>query len=131
MKNLLYVFSLFLIVSCKPAKIQVENNVSKTILKNIEWGGVPLSSSLMPGERSAKIEISDNGYYDIDLPDSYILEFVIDVNGDLIYLETVESFKLDHDDDKLFEITDSTEVTNPLLDGLKTTTINNYLKKIY
>jgi hypothetical protein len=102
-----------------PSSIKVKNNLSKAVIKNAEWGGVPISSQLLPGEISNKIKIYDNNYYDIKLPEKHQIKFYIDVNGDQIYLETKEHYKLDIEEDITLEINDSTAVINPLLENEK------------
>ena len=106
-----------MIVACKdPSSIKVENSLSGAIIRNAEWGGVPIASQLLPGKTSTKINIYNNSYYDIDLPDRYPIEFYIDVDGDMIYLETKERFRLGVEENILIEISDTTEVINPLLE---------------
>lgn len=119
MKKLLYIPVLVILMSCnnKPSSIKVQNNLSGATMQNVEWGGVPLATSLMPGEVSSKIKIRDDySYYDIDLPEKHQLKFYIDVKGDKVYLETKESFNLGVEDDIIIVISDSTEVYNPLLE---------------
>jgi hypothetical protein len=116
MKRILFLVFIYTLIGCHgPSSIKVQNNLSKTIIRNAEWGGVPISSQLMPGETSAKIKIYDDSYYDIDLPEKHPLKFYIDVNGDKVYLETKELIELGIEDDLLIEINDSTEVINPIL----------------
>ena len=91
MKKILFILFVFSFFACKPSSIKVQNNLSKATVRNVEWGGLPICSQIIPGETSEKIEIypRDN-YYDIDLPAKYPLKFYIDVNGDMIYVETKE-----------------------------------------
>ena len=115
-KKLLIIGIIFL-AACEPSTIRVKNSISKAVVKNVEWGGVPISSNLLPGETSTKIKIFNHSYYDIDLPESHPLRFYMDLNGDMVYLETKESFKLAKDDDLTIELDDQTEVFNPALDN--------------
>lgn len=97
--------------------IKVQNKLAKTTLRNVEWGGIPLATQIITGETSTKIEIdAKNNYYDIELPEEFPLKFYIDVNGDQVYIETKESFRLGIEDNITIEINDSTEVLNPLLE---------------
>lgn len=102
-----------------PSSIKIKNNLSKAVIQNVEWGEVPVSSQILPGETSAKIKIYHNNYYDVDLPEKHQIKFYINVNGDKVYLETKERYKLDTDENITIEINDSTEVINPLLESEK------------
>jgi len=117
MKKIIFFASLLFITACEePSSIQIQNNLSKAVLRNIEWGGVPISSQLIPGEKSTKRNIYDDDYYDINLPAKNVLKFYLDVNGDKVYLETKKLFELGKEEDILIEINDSTKVINPLLE---------------
>lgn len=117
MKQFILFGLLLVLVGCTDdSSLRVRNSLTKAVILNAEWGGVPLASHLMPGETSQKIHISKNDYYyDIDLPEKHTLKFVIDVNGDQVYLQTQESFELGKEHNLLINVTDSTEVTNLLL----------------
>ncbi|HAM99354.1 MAG TPA: hypothetical protein DCQ26_12170 [Marinilabiliales bacterium] len=118
-KSLIIILSLLFLISCyDPSSIKVQNKLPKTTLRNVEWGGIPLASQIITGETSTKIEIdAKNNYYDIDLPEEHPLKFYIEVNGDLVYLETKEAIRLEIEDNLTIEINDSTPVINPLLEN--------------
>jgi|APIni6443716594_1056825.scaffolds.fasta_scaffold536071_2 hypothetical protein len=116
MKKLLILLPLLILYSCdKPSSIQIQNNLSKAVIRNVEWGGIPISSQLMPGEKSSEINIYDKDYYNIDLPASYVIKFYLDVNGDKVYLETKTKYTLEIEQHLLIEIDDTTQVINPIL----------------
>ena len=115
----MFITFVFILGSCKPSSIKVQNNLSYATIRNAEWGGIPLASTLLPGDQSRKIEIYSNDYYDIDLPEKHVLKFYIDVKGDMVYLETKKRFELGLEDNLVIEINDSTEVVNPLLEKEK------------
>jgi hypothetical protein len=118
MRNILITAILITLFSCKdPSTIKVQNSLSGAQIQNAEWGGIPITSGLMPGETSREVKVfKNNSYYGIDLPEKHPLKFYINLNGDLVYLETNEYFELGVEDAIFIEITDSTQVTNPLLD---------------
>lgn len=115
------IISVILLTACdKKSTIQVQNMLSKAVIKNVEWGGLPISSQILPGESSTKITIYENeSYYDIKLPESNPLKFYIDLNGDKVYVQTKASYRLDIDDDILIVVDDTTKVFNPLLESQK------------
>ena len=92
--------------SCKPGKIRVQNNISQVVITNVQWGDTYLAYELLPGETSSKQKVSD-------VPESNKIRFVMQANSQSIYLETEELYHLDHDDDLLIVLTDSTPVKNP------------------
>ncbi|MCE5174263.1 MAG: hypothetical protein ABFC90_03400 [Bacteroidales bacterium] len=120
-KVIFLIISVFVLVSCEEeSTIQVKNMLSKAVIKNVEWGGLPISSQILPGQSSGKITVfEDESYYDINLPESNPIKFYIDLNGDLIYVQTKASYRLDVDDDLIIVIEDSTAVFNPLLEKEK------------
>lgn len=106
--------SLLFLISCGKSSIRVQNNLPRAVLKNVEWGGVPLSSQLLPGETSPQISIWNDSYYDIDLPASHPLQFYLELNGDRIYLQTKMEYRLGKKQDLLIVVEDTTGVFNPL-----------------
>jgi len=118
MKRVAYIILYFIILtSCdESSSIKIENKLSKAIIRNIEWGGIPISSQILPGETSSKITIRDDSYYEIDLPATYPLKFYIDLNGDKVYVQTKVSYKLGKEDDITIVVGDTTSVFNPLLE---------------
>jgi len=122
MKKVIFlIISVFVLVSCvKESTIQVKNMLSKAVIKDVEWGGLPISSKILPGQSSDIITVSENeSYYDINLPESNPIKFYIDLNGDLVYVQTKASYKLDVDNNIIIVIEDSTAVFNPLLEKEK------------
>lgn len=121
--KLLYVIpvlALLLFNSCKePGEVQIENKVTGAVLKNVEWGDLPVTWQLYPGEVSPTVKVYHSSYYDIDLPESHQVKFYMQVDGDAIYLVTNEYFSLDYDEKILVSITDSTKVYNPQVSGAK------------
>jgi hypothetical protein len=120
--------AIFTLASCiKESKIRVQNMLPKAIVKNVEWAGVPISSQILPGQTSNEITIYENeSYYDIKLPASKPVKFYISLNGDLVFVQTKASFRLNEDDDLTIVIADTTQVFNPLLE--KSSSLKNLLK---
>ena len=115
-KYIIAAFMLALLACNDPSSIEVENKLSNAVIRNVEWGGMPIASKLLPGESSAKISIYSDSYYGINLPEEHRLKFYVDVNGDMIYLETKEYIRLGVEQDLRIEINDETPVINPLLE---------------
>ena len=114
MKYILSALVVFFLASCKdPSSIVIENNLSKAIILNAEWGGEPIAAQLIPGESSDKIEF--DFYSGFDFPESYAISFYLMVNGDMVYLETKEPVTIGEEENVVFSINDSTKVYNPLL----------------
>ena len=117
MKQIILLFLVGALAGCEdPSSIKVQNNLPNAIMRNVEWGGIPLSGQLLPGEESARVKIYEDGYYDIDLPEKHPLKFYIEVNGDKVYLQTRRIFELKKEEDIFIEISDTTQVINPLLE---------------
>jgi hypothetical protein len=113
-------FGVFLTSCQDKSTIQVQNMLPKAIISNIEWGGLPISSKIMPGQTSTKITLyEDESYYDIKLPESNPVKFYIDLNGDKVYVQTKTSYRLGTNDDLVIVIEDTTKVFNPLLESQK------------
>lgn len=115
------IFFSVILTSCQDkSTIQVQNMLPKAIISNVEWGGLPISSKIMPGQTSTKITIyEDESYYDINLPESNPVKFYIDLNGDKVYVQTKTSYRLGTNDDLVIVIEDTTKVFNPLLESQK------------
>lgn len=107
---------LLVLVACnKPSSIKVENKLPKVVLKNIQWGSMPITTQLLPGETSNAISVYDNSsYYDVSLPAKFPLKFYMELNGDKVYLQTRESYNLGKEEDITITIDDTTKVYNPL-----------------
>lgn len=95
--------------------IALENSIRGAVIKNVRWGKLYLANSLVPGESSGTIRVYDNTAF-IDLPEENPVQFYMEVNGDLIYLETKESYRLNIDENLEIVIDDSTAVHNSLID---------------
>jgi hypothetical protein len=131
MKNYRYIIFAFvvLLTSCgeKESRICVQNMLSKALIKNVEWGGIPVSSQILPGQTSRTIIVYEKErYYDIKLPASKPVKFYISLNGDLVYLQTKASYRLNLNEELVIPITDTTQVFNPLL--ATTSSLKNLLK---
>jgi hypothetical protein len=97
----------------KSAKIRVENSVSGAVLEQVRWGSVSLyGGALLPGQESFFSTIYDSPSHGIDLPEGNPVEFVMNVEGDRIFLETRDTFHLDVDDELTIVIDDTTRVRN-------------------
>jgi len=94
------------------AKVQVTNKVHNVRLDNISFAKFHIGSYLYPGE-TAETTISDQ-YKDITFPVSSRLEFYM-VKGDKrVYLQTKDYYRVDKDGILKIDITDDTEVINPM-----------------
>jgi len=116
MKTLfVFVISCFLLISCKDetGKIKVQNKVHNSKLDNISFGNVSVYYSLLPGETSAEVTITDKKE---SFPKINQLEFYMESNGNKVYLKTKNKYKLDSGVTLLITISDTTEVINPLLE---------------
>ncbi len=112
MKNILFVLCITLCsAACvDKAKIQVQNNINNVKIQSVKWGPVYLSSSLLPGESSEKMTVTE---YVHALPSKQKVSFKMTANNKTIYLETEEEYMLNVDDDLLIVLDDGTPVKNP------------------
>lgn len=100
-------------MSClRKGEIEVQNDVRNVRLENINWGDVPITYSLLPGEKSKKVTIED---YKESFPKYNQLEFYMISGSNTVYLKTKNTYELDYDETLSIIITDSTEVINPML----------------
>lgn len=107
----LIIFATILLQSCyKPGEIQVKNNITKVKIVDVRWGGIYISTELLPGESTKKLTIDK---YEEKLPSSHKISFKMTANNKSIYLETEVEYLLNEDDDLLVILTDSTKVKNP------------------
>lgn len=115
MKTLtILIVSCFLLTSCmEEGKIKVQNKVHNTKLENISFGDVSVYYSLLPGETSTEVTVSD---YKESFPKINQLEFYMVSNGNKVYLKTKNKYILDYGETLLITISDTTEVINPLIE---------------
>ena len=111
----IYIISVFciacLLQACyKPGDIQVQNNISNVKIVDVKWGDIYIATELLPGETSEKLTIEE---YREKLPSSHKITFKMSANNKSIYLETVDEYLLDEEDDLLIILSDETEVENP------------------
>lgn len=93
----------------KEAKISIQNNISNVRITNISWVDYGFGS-LLPGQNSGEQRVIGQ---ERDFPKTGNIRFVMTANNKSIYLETVEQYTLNVDDNLIITLTDSTEVTNP------------------
>lgn len=119
MKYIVLLILFIVAVGCTddPSKLNIENKLPKAVIRNAQWGEVRLASQLLPGETSRTLELESYNYYDVDLPARYPVKFYIDVNGDRIYLQTRDTFRLGIEDNLTITIDESTPVLNLILEG--------------
>jgi hypothetical protein len=110
---MLFVSCLFRTSCMDDGKIKVQNKVHNTKLENISFGKVSIYSSLLPGETSTAVRVTDKKE---SFPKVNQLEFYMVSNGNRVYLKTKNKYKLDSGETLLITISDSTEVINPLLE---------------
>ncbi len=115
---LLLIFPVLLLTSCdSESSLRVRNQLPYAVVENVDWGGIPVSSQIIPGETSQKITIMENEmYYNIHLPSAFPLKFYINVNGDRVFVQTRKSYLLNRDNDLTIDLCDTTQVFNPLMD---------------
>ncbi len=99
----------------KSGLINVRNSVSGATIQNVRWGDVLLSNQLLPGERSSTLRIYDDPDWGVDLPAEEPLRFYLNVGGDLIFLETRATYRLDEDQKVELTIDDTTAVWNSVV----------------
>ncbi len=107
--------ALFLFVSCKPkeAYLEVTNKVHNVKLENISYCGFWLGNSLLPGESTKKMLFSDD-MDDVSFPMSGPIRFYMVRGENRVLLQTKENYELNTDQHLVIEITDETEVINPM-----------------
>lgn len=118
--KLFYLFiislSTLIIIGCeKPAEIRVRNSIGGATLQNIRWGDVLLTGRLLPGEASGRIQIYDDPDWGVDLPAEEPIRFYMNVQGDLIFLETRETYRLDEEVKLTVSLSDTTKVWNSVV----------------
>lgn len=116
MKRIIYcIVVMLLLAACDDweSDIQIVNNLPGAVIRNVQWGTIPMSRELLPGQSSTRITIAKYSYY--KLPATARVQFYIEVDGETVYVETREKFFLGKDDSLLIEISDTTKVINRLL----------------
>jgi hypothetical protein len=115
MKYILASALVCLLFSCQePAEITVQNRLPNGKLLNVRWGDLLLATELLPGQTSVNEEIYSNNNL-VDLPDVNAVSFTLESNGSKIFLETVETFALDVEEQQRIIIDTATQVTNVLV----------------
>ena len=110
---ILFVMSCFLIISCQEkGKIMVLNKLPNTKLENISFGDISVYYSLLPGETSTEVTVSDKKG---SFPKINQLEFYMERNGNKVYLKTKAKYSLNYGETLLITISDTTAVINPLI----------------
>jgi hypothetical protein len=114
MKSLIILFVISLwITSCMDSgEMKVQNKVHNTKLENISFGDVSVYYSLLPGETSTEVKVTDKKE---SFPKINQLEFYMVSNGNRVYLKTKKAYQLEAGGKLLITISDSTEVINPLI----------------
>jgi hypothetical protein len=103
-----------LLTSCmEEGKLRVENKIHNVKIENISFGNISVYSSLLPGESSDDVVVSD---YREKFPKVNQLEFYMVSNGNRVYLKTKSKYRLDYGETLKIIISDTTEVINPLLE---------------
>jgi hypothetical protein len=109
---ILIVSSLWITSCMDSGEIKVQNKVHNTKLENISFGDVSVYSTLLPGETSSEVKVTDKKE---SFPKINQLEFYMVSNGNRVYLKTKKNYQLDAGGTLLITISDSTEVINPLI----------------
>jgi hypothetical protein len=110
---IILIVSTLWITSCMDSgEMKIQNKVHNTKLENISFGDVSIYSSLLPGETSTAVKVTDEKE---SFPKINQLEFYMVSNGNRVYLKTKKNYKLDAGGTLLITISDSTEVINPLI----------------
>lgn len=129
MKALLYtiigICLIFSLSSCEEeAEIKITNSLGSVRLDNLSFGDKGVIYSLLPGE-SKSFTIStrmDN----INFPISEQLKFYMVKGDSKVFLYTKESFKVDKDQTLHIEVTEDTEVINPLKETKSVMTLEDW-----
>lgn len=100
--------------SCKydEATITVINKVHSVKLESVSFDNHSVGSSLLPGEKVSQ-ELSEHDS-NVDFPITAPIKFYMVNGSSKVLLYTKKSFTLKAKDNLLIEITDDTEVINPL-----------------
>lgn len=113
MRLLLLIAVIGLLCSCEDhGKIRVQNKVHNVRLDRISWGDFSIAYSLLTGEESDEVTITDKKG---SFPKIYNVSFYMENNGKTVYLKTKSKFQLDADQNLLIVISDTTQVVNPAL----------------
>jgi len=117
MKTLItLVISFLVLTSCieeESGNIQIQNKVHNAKLDNISFGTVSVYSSLIPGETSSEVTITDE---EGTFPKINQIEFFMQSNGNRVYLKTKKKYQLNAGETLLIVISDTTEVISPLFE---------------
>ncbi len=115
-KLILCLFSFILLLSsCKDehAYLKVTNKVHNVRLENISFGEIPLGSYILPGESTSEYILSDNDDR-VSFPMSKQISFYMVKGDNRVYLKTKEYYRVDKNQNLIIEISDETEVVNPM-----------------
>jgi hypothetical protein len=111
MKNILVVIiaiSLFSCVEYDKGHIKVQNNVHNVKLESINWGDYSITYSLITGEESNEVTITDEqGTF----PKTNCLSFYMVSSGKRVFLKTKSKYQLNADQSITINIADTTEVS--------------------
>jgi hypothetical protein len=100
-------------MSCQEVgRIKVQNKLPNTKLDNISFGDISIYYSLLPGETSSEVTVSDSKR---SFPKINQLEFYMESNGNKVYLKTKKKYRLDSDETLTITVSDTTQVINPLI----------------
>ena len=117
MKRVVPILLFFLLfTSCNEdtAYLEIVNKVSNVKLENMVFDDYLLSHrSILPGESTGKIELSEH-YGGISFPKTGQIQFYMVSGENKVFLKTKESFTLNKDKHLIIEITNETEVINPI-----------------
>ena len=116
MKKILFLlFGCICLLSCEEPElstIEMQNNLPGTLLQDVQLGGFKIADSLLPGE-SGSIAFTRNNP-EIGVENTF--SFNLNVDGDILFLETQELFVLREGQDIMIVIDEDTPVFNPLLE---------------
>ncbi len=109
---MLFAVVLFLKMDCEDdtSNIIVKNNLSSVVIGNVKWGGIYVTSEILPGE-SGKTTISS---FDDEFGKSHHVSFYMKSGSSTVFLRTVESYKCEKNKTLKINISDDTTVENPV-----------------
>jgi len=103
------------LISCEEpdvSRIEVQNNLPGVLMEDVKLGNFKIVDSLLPGE-SGSISFTDANP---EIGEENTVSFNINVDGDMLFLETQEVFVLRDGEDITIVIDEDTPVFNPLLE---------------
>lgn len=107
--SIIIIFISIITTSCSHGELQVENNFKDGLIKNIEWGELPITDKLIQGENSLR-KIDNNTYYNIKLPESYPIKFDLVTENGTFHFETKKVYTIEAGKYTYISLNEETEI---------------------